>query len=83
VVGGPARLFGPALALPVVLGGGMLSGFVLLGPGRHGEDEDDDDHRGPPGATTPPPPPDDGDPVDWQRFDRLRARWERPRVPSA
>ncbi len=71
----------PAWAMPAVLGGGLLSGFVFFGSGRPGEDDDDDDRRGPPGDDRPPPPPDDGHPVDWDSFDRLRARWERPRIP--
>jgi hypothetical protein len=71
----------PALAMPAVLGGGLLSGFVFFGSPKPGEDDDDDDRRGPPGDDDPPPPPDDGHPVDWESFDRLRARWERPRIP--
>jgi hypothetical protein len=74
-------VFPPALAMPAVLGGGLLSGFVLFGSGKPGDDDDDDDRRGPPEDNDPPPPPDDGQPVDWESFDRMRARWELPRTP--
>ena len=74
-------VFPPTLAMPAVFGGGLLSGFMFFGSGKPGEGDDDDHRGGPPGGDDPPPPPDDGHPVDWESFDRLRARWERPRIP--
>ena len=87
-------------AMPVILAAGAVSGFSLFWPLRHedaGGSGEDDWREGPP---RDPPPRDDGPsrddtpplaPLgqrwpDWDRFDRLRAEWERrptrPRPPT-
>ena len=47
-----------------------------------GEDESDDGGWGkpPPPEDEPPPPSGDGGELDWERFDSLRAQWERTPV---
>ena len=59
--------------------GGALSGFACFWP-RKPDDEGEDWRRWEvdPDREGPSPGP-SGDPIDWQEFDRLRARWERGR----
>jgi hypothetical protein len=73
-----------ASALPVIFLAGAVSGFSLFWPLREerGGFGDGGRRHGPPGDD---PPRDDGPPPrpgqrwpDWERFDRLRADWERP-----
>lgn len=75
--------------VPVILVAGAVSGFSLFWPLRR---EDSDGPGGGDGRQGPPrddPPRDDGPPpaplghhwADWDRFDRLRADWERPPSP--
>jgi hypothetical protein len=82
-----------ATSLPVMFLAGAVSGFSLFWPGRDAGDEgygeggspedaplDRPSHDGPPLAPLGHRPP------DWDRFDRMRADWERrpsrPRPPS-
>ncbi len=80
-------LLSPRHALPVIILAGILSGFAFFRlphkRGGGGSDGDDWRRRRPPPDDPPPPPKPLADgPIDWARFDRLRAQWERPRVPG-
>jgi hypothetical protein len=70
----------PALSqLPLMLLGGMLGGLSMVSVSLGGEGTDPDDwrwRRPPPDNPQPEPPPGRGG-VDWARFDRIRAQWER------
>jgi hypothetical protein len=59
---------------------GSLAGFSMLYLPRAepGSDGDDWRRQGPP--DDPPPKPSGDGPVDWARFDRVRARWECDRL---
>jgi hypothetical protein len=65
--------------------GGAFAGLSIFSvPPRDvgGEDEPDDGGWGnpPPPEDEPPPPSGDGGELDWERFDSLRAQWERTPV---
>jgi hypothetical protein len=72
----PARL-----TIAAVLSGGAVAGFACFWT-RSGDDDGQDWRRrrlGPDDDDGPPGPPEI--PIDWERFDRLRAEWaSRPRV---
>ena len=70
----------PAYGIPMMIFGGAVSGFTVFTLPRP-DDGGDDWRRWRPPPDDPPPPPDDGEPLDWQLFDRLRAQWERQPVP--
>lgn len=75
---------GPDAALGAIVGG-AAAGFACFSiPGERDNDSDDDDddwrRGGPPPEDEPPPGVGDG-PLDWDQFDRVRARWER--VPAS
>ena len=71
-------------ALPMTVLAGLVAGYSVFWSPRtdSGNDDDDDDgHWRPPPPEEPPPQP-IGEGPDWDRFDRLRRQWERPRVPD-
>jgi hypothetical protein len=60
--------------------GGALAGLTVWTPIR-GTDDDQGWRHEPPPDDGLPPDDDAAGPVDWERFDRVRAQWElRPRV---
>lgn len=72
-----------AWSLPLIVLAGLGAGFAVFRSRPEGEDDDDDDDgrwRRPPPDDRPPDPIGGG--PDWELFDRLRRRWERPRVPQ-
>jgi hypothetical protein len=76
-IAGLVGVFPPSWALVAVLVGGLLGGFSFFLHHGDGEDPSDDGRWG---RWDPPPDdgprgPDDGG-IDWDLFDRLRARWE-------
>ncbi len=76
-VAGLVGLLPASWALVAILVGGTLGGFSFFLQHGDGEDGSDDGRWGrgnPPPDHGPPPPDDDG--IDWDLFDRLRARWE-------
>jgi hypothetical protein len=75
LVGGMHREIG----FPLMVLGGVLSGFTVFTLQRPGGGDDWRGWRRPPDDSDPPPPA--GGPLDWERFDRMRAEWER--VPVA
>jgi hypothetical protein len=72
-------------AILAVVAGGALAGFAMFSipPKQTGGGEEDSDDGGwgrrPPPEDEPPPPAGGGGELewDWQRFDELRAQWER------
>lgn len=84
-VAGMVRLLPVSWAIVAVIAGGALAGFSIFSiPPKHmGGDEDSDDGGGwgrrPPPEDEPPRPAGGGGELDcdWQRFDQLRAEWER------
>ena len=77
---GFAGLLPAAWTLAAVIVGGAVSGFACFWPAK--PDDGGDDWRRWWIAPEDEPPPGLPDvPIDWQKFDRLRAGWERrPRV---
>ena len=76
-IAGLVGVLPPSWALVAVLVGGLLGGFSFFLQHGDGEDPSDDGRWG---RWDPPPDdgprgPDDGG-IDWDLFDRLRARWE-------
>jgi hypothetical protein len=71
VIAGMATL--PALLSAIGVEAACFS--VWLGLGSDGPPDDDD------GEESPEPPSPDPD-IDWDEFDRMRRRWDRPRVPA-
>lgn len=66
----------PAVGLPMMVIGGLVSGFTVFTlPRGRGSDGDDWRRWRPPPED--PPPPDTYGPTDWEQFDRIRAQWER------
>lgn len=72
-------LMSPPLSLPAAICGGAVSGFAVFSVRRDANDGDDRRWRGP-SPDDPAPDPIDEGPIDWERFDRLRAGWARARV---
>lgn len=70
----------PRFGIPMMIAGGLASGFTVFSVPRP-DNGGDDWRRWRPPPDDPPPPPDDGEPLDWELFDRARARWERQPVP--
>jgi hypothetical protein len=76
-IAGLVGLVPSSWALVAVLIGGALGGFSFFLQHGDGEDGSDDGRWGrwdPPPDDGPPAP--DGGGIDWDLFDRLRARWE-------
>jgi hypothetical protein len=70
----------PAVGLPTMVLGGAVSGFTVFTlPRRDGSDGGDWRRWRPPPDD---PPPHTDQPLDWERFDRTRAQWERQAVPK-
>ena len=85
-VAGMVGLLPVSWAILAVIAGGALAGFSIFSipPKQTGGGEDDTDDGGgwgrrPPPEDEPPPPAGGGGELDWdwQRFDELRAEWER------
>ena len=72
----------PLYELPLTVIAGMVSGFAVFWKPHKDSGTDDDDGRWRRPPPDEPPPAPVGDGPDWALFDRLRAQWERPRVPS-
>ena len=71
----------PQIGLPIMVVGGVLSGFTVFTLAR--PDDDGDDWRwGRPPPDDPEPPPPADEPLDWEQFDRLRVQWEHVPIPS-
>lgn len=73
-----AALFGavpPAFGLPIMVLGGAVSGFTVFTLPRPDGSDGDDWRWGHLPPDDPPPPASDR-PLDWDQFDRVRARWE-------
>lgn len=70
----------PRFGIPMMIAGGLVSGFTVFTT-RRPDSEGDDWRRWQPPPDDPPPPPDDGEPLNWDLFDRMRAQWERQPVP--
>jgi len=78
------------VALPLTLLGGAVSGFAVFWVRRTDDSDDSDDsddgddwrRRGPSPESPPLHPAGDGA-IDWERFDRLRAGWERRALHDA
>lgn len=66
----------PTFGLPMMVLGGLVSGFIVFTLPPKGGSDGDDWRRWPPPPHDPPPPDTDG-PLDWEHFDRIRAQWER------
>lgn len=65
----------PVFGLPMTVLGGAVSGFTVFTLPRGDGSDGDDWRRG----QFPPddrPPPKTDRPLDWDQFDRVRARWE-------
>lgn len=65
----------PHYGIPLMIAGGLASGFTVFTIAKPDYGDDGWRRFGPP-PDDPPPPPDDGEPFDWERFDRVRAQWE-------
>lgn len=78
VVGLVARI-PPEFGLPMMVLGGAVSGFTVFTLPRYEGSDGDNWRRWQPPPDEPPPPANDGR-VDWDRFDRIRAQWERQPV---
>ena len=78
---GFAGLLPAAWTLAAVIVGGAVSGFACFWPAKPDDGGDDDWRRWWIAPEDEPPPGLPDVPIDWQKFDRLRAGWERrPRV---
>jgi hypothetical protein len=79
-IAGLVGLFPRSWALVAVVAGGTLGGFSFFLQHGDGEDGSDDGRWGrwDPPPDDEPPGPDGG--IDWDLFDRLRARWETQRT---
>lgn len=69
----------PAFGLPMMVLGGVVSGFTAFKRPPKGGSDGDDWRRWRPPPDDPPPPDADGR-LDWEQFDRIRAQWERQPV---
>jgi hypothetical protein len=83
-IAGMVGLLPVSWAILAVIAGGALAGFSIFSlPSKKSEggDEESDDGGGwgrrPPPEDEPPPPAGGGGELDWERFDALRAQWER------
>jgi hypothetical protein len=84
-IAGMVGLLPVSWAVLAVIAGGALAGFSIFSipPKQTGGGEEDSDDGGwgrrPPPEDEPPPPAGGGGELDWdwQRFDELRALWER------
>lgn len=66
----------PRFGLPMMVLGGVVSGFTMFTLPRRGGSDDDDGWRWWRPPSDDPPPPDGDGTLDWDEFDRIRTRWE-------
>ncbi len=69
-------------SVPLMILGGVVSGYTVFSTPRRSDGGGGDDwRRWTPPPDDPPAPPGASGPLDWELFDRLRADWERRPVP--